>query len=228
MDSLKDLFNNETSKKFKATDKNRGRRSHASLYEVLFEPYRNSAKKVFEVGIRNGGSIRVWRNYFSRAVIYAVDNHEPSLEIIANQERIIPVNLDQGSSKQLDSFARNGPFDIGIDDGSHIWRHQVLTFEKLWPVIKPGGLYIIEDIITSYNSWLARHEGNKDKYSKNSIPCVNYFKDLIDKINFYGADADTIDKEEWSYYQLTVDWICFRNNSIFLRKRTTDFDKNTL
>ncbi|MFX1384902.1 MAG: hypothetical protein ACFFBP_20935 [Promethearchaeota archaeon] len=226
MNSLKDLFNKETAKKRKATDKNQGRRSHASLYETILEPYRNLAKKVFEVGIRNGGSIRVWRNYFPNAVIYALDNHEPSLECILNQERIIPVKLDQGSPKQLDSFAKNGPFDIGIDDGSHIWKHQILTFEKLWPAIKPGGLYIIEDIITSYNSWMARHEGIKDRYCKNSISCVNYFKYLIDEINFHGADVDTIDEEEWSYYQLTVDWICFRNNSIFLRKRVVDFDKN--
>ncbi len=57
---------------------------------------------------------------------------------------------------QLDAFALRGPFDIGIDDGSHIWCHQILAFERLWPAIKRGGLYVIEDVLTSYDAWLAR------------------------------------------------------------------------
>ncbi|MFX1384905.1 MAG: hypothetical protein ACFFBP_20950 [Promethearchaeota archaeon] len=221
MHSLRDIFTEETAENYRTTDKNRGRRSHLGLYEILFEPYRHSATKVFEIGVNKAGSIKAWRRYFSSATVYGIDIREKTLNRISSLERVVPVNLDQGNSEQLEDFAKNGPFDIGIDDGSHIWKHQILTFEKLWPAIKPGGLYVIEDVSTSYENY------RKHNNPQFSISCINYFKHMIDEINFYGEDIDRTPKEVWHSYQKTIDWICFRSNAVFLRKRITDFDPNS-
>ncbi len=216
---LRQLFRNQTTKNYRMTDKNRGIREHLGLYEILFEEYRDSATKVFEVGVNRGGSIRVWREYFHNAEIYALDNRARTLARFANVDRITGVVIDQSDAEQLEAFAELGQFDIGIDDGSHIWPHQILTFEKLWPAIKPGGMFVVEDVLTSYEKWIREAGRRTDFYGGTSISCMDYFKNMIDEINCFGGDIDQIPEEDLTPYQNTVDWVCFRHNSIFIRKR---------
>ena len=60
--------------------------------------------------------------------------------------------IDQSNSLELDKFVATVgiKFDVILDDGSHVPEHQILTINKLWDLVKPGGVYIIEDIETSY------------------------------------------------------------------------------
>lgn len=58
MDTLKEIYTKQTAKNFRTTDKNRGGRQHLGLYSVLFDEYRESATKMFEIGVNKGGSIR--------------------------------------------------------------------------------------------------------------------------------------------------------------------------
>ncbi len=230
MTTLREIFTDETAANFRATDKNRGARQHLGLYEVLFDSYRDSATKVFEIGINRGGSIKAWQRYFSNATIYGLDIRRTTLKNVDLCDRVVPLQLDQSNREQLESFASEGPFDIGIDDGSHIWEHQILSFNSLWPAIKPGGLYVIEDVLTSYDRWIKESKASGGKAGKiditrgGSISCVEYFRRMIDEINFYGGDWDSIPVSEWTTHQRTVDWIIFRSNSITIRKRECDED----
>ena len=85
------------------------------VYEELFKDIRNSAKKILEIGVDNGGSIFMWREYFPEANIIGIDNKDcPQLE---NRDRINFVVEDAYSYKALDQLPND--FDVIIDDGSH-------------------------------------------------------------------------------------------------------------
>ena len=209
----------------RSTDKHRGYRQHLSLYEIILEPYRESAQKVFEIGVNRGGSILAWRDFFQNATIYGFDIRNAALETIRKQPRIVAMKVDQGDFDDLAKIAACGPFDVGIEDGSHIWAHQIRTFEQLWPAIAPGGLYIIEDTVTSYHNWIHTEGKTRESdYERGGVSCVEYFKNLVDHINFDGNNWDAMPFEQYTEFQRTIDWISFRTNSIFIRKRVTDGD----
>jgi hypothetical protein len=209
----------EAAKRRNRTDKPR---SHYDLYESLFSPYRASASTIFEIGVLQGGSIRIWEKYFPSATIFGLDNNDRRLSYLDNLSyRVKAIKLDQEHKSELRSFGQTyGPFDIGIDDGSHIWAHQIQTFEILWPFIKPGGLFVIEDVFTSYYEWI-----NNSKlavklgiqYDQGGKSCVEYFKELVDELNFYGEDS--VPEEKHTEFQKTIESLVFSRNLIILKKK---------
>jgi SAM-dependent methyltransferase len=113
-----------------------------TAYETLFSDLKTEPIKYLEMGILNGGSL-VWaKNYFAEgSLIYGLDRTLPP-EI----EGIVMQQIEQNDSVGLVDFGKlNGPFDIIIDDGSHVRVLTENTFNCLYQFLKPGGLYIIED-----------------------------------------------------------------------------------
>jgi hypothetical protein len=124
-------------------------------YQKYFEPYRELAVKVLEIGIggysapdAGGESLRMWKHYFRRGLIYGLDIFEKTG---VAESRVHVLQGDQGDARFLDSMAREfGPFDIVIDDGSHISHHVITSFNALFPHVRPGGIYVVEDLLTAY------------------------------------------------------------------------------
>lgn len=96
--------------------------------------------------IQGGASLKMWYDYLPKAQIYAVDiNPATHLE----NERIKTFIVDQGDPEQLKKFKSkigDVKFDFIIDDGSHRGDHQQISLEHLWPLLKHGGYYFIEDL----------------------------------------------------------------------------------
>lgn len=118
------------------------------FYGKFFSPLREEPIRLLEVGIFGGGSLRMWSEYFEKATIVGCDI---KTETFVTGPRISCEQLDQSSRESLDGFAKMHPhgFDIIIDDGSHVVEHQQLTFAKLFPLLRDGGMYVIEDLHTS-------------------------------------------------------------------------------
>jgi hypothetical protein len=98
-----------------------------------------------EVG---GASIKMWHDYFPKATIYGVDiNPAPFLE----NDRTKIYQLDQGDYAKLTEWVTSlgVEFDVVIDDGSHRADHQQITFSALFPHVRPGGIYFIEDLMSN-------------------------------------------------------------------------------
>lgn len=93
-----------------------------------------------------GASMKMWSEYLPNATITGIDiNPAPHL----NTDRIATYCVDQGSKESLRAFLKQHPdpmFDVIIDDGSHRADHQQVSLEALFPQLKPGGLYFIEDL----------------------------------------------------------------------------------
>jgi len=130
------------------TDKD-GRHNYIPIYKKYFEPIKKEVKKVLEIGIYQGASHKMWHDYFEEAIIYGLDLHEFNLAT----DRFISFIADQGNKEHLKLFINKcgSDFDIIIDDGSHRWMDQQVSLGFLFRFVKPGGIYIIEDLHTSHD-----------------------------------------------------------------------------
>lgn len=155
------------------TDKSNLFHDFCDEYEFFLSKYRNDSIKLLEIGFGSGGSVKMWLEYFNKAIIYSVD-----------------INLFQSidprhvfiCGNQTDSliYEKIDLFDIIIDDGSHICNDQRITFELLFSKLKSGGIYIVEDVSTSY--WT--------EYGCENLNFIEYTKKFIDEVNYNGMYND--------------------------------------
>lgn len=141
--SLIDLIDNSR------TDKNTTH-SYLSIYEVLFSKYKENAKNILEIGIAQGGSIKLWKDYFTNSTIYGIDimnNKKIWNKLIHNN--IILYTSQNAYDNQFVKTAfvdKNIKFDVIIDDGPHTLI-SMINFIKLYaPLLTDTGILIIEDI----------------------------------------------------------------------------------
>ena len=131
------------------TDKCSRKHDYLRTYERHVVWMRDLPVKVLELGVLNGASLKVWRDFFPLGEIIGAD-YSPERAKQAGERIAIEIG-DCGDPAFLRPLAeKHGPFDLIVDDASHIWKHQQDAFETLFPHLKPGGIYILEDIHTSY------------------------------------------------------------------------------
>lgn len=152
-------------------------------YESHFSPYRDTAVRVLELGINEGGSLELWRAYFGPAAqIHGVD-------INPQAARCAPADCAVHIGSQVDSnflqrlLEKHGPFDIVIDDGSHLMQDQIQSFELIYPCMAESGVYVCEDAFTSY--W-PEYGGELGKTST----FIEYAKQLVDELHAYWIHDD--------------------------------------
>lgn len=131
------------------TDKVSKRHGYLQGYEQFFESMRNIPVSIFEIGVKEGASVRMWKDYFAEAHIVGMDRNS-NAHVHAAERISIEIGDQADRQALLGVCERHGPFDIIVDDGSHIWIHQISCLETLFPHVKPGGCYVIEDIHTSF------------------------------------------------------------------------------
>jgi hypothetical protein len=124
-------------------------------YHKMFSHRRDEPLRILEIGVGGyknkklgGRSLRMWAEYFPNAQVTGLDIHEKQLDLGPR------VSIAQGSQDDAELLRRlseeRGPFDIVIDDGSHLVKHMLVTFEALFPLVAPDGIYAIEDVQTVY------------------------------------------------------------------------------
>lgn len=159
------------------SDKSSRFHNYTVKYDKILAPYRESYTSVLEIGVAQGQSVRMWTDYFPNATIHGADISKASETCQAYSERIRFHLLDQSKEAELKNMEQFSPFDLVIDDGNHWWKEQILTFKTLFPYVRPGGIYIVEDTTTSY--W--------GEYRNHPISAVEFFKTLADEVHLKGA-----------------------------------------
>lgn len=178
------LMSNPLLKYFK---QNKGRQiykwlHYLDIYDQHFKQYRGKRVTIVEFGVLHGGSLQMWKKYFGRkARIIGVDIEPRCKEL---EEKRIEIFIgDQADRKFLQKLQREvGPIDIIIDDGGHVMKQQITTFEEMWPALKNGGKYVVEDLHTSY--WKTYGGGYKKPGT-----FIEFAKDLIDQINAWQSQG---------------------------------------
>lgn len=166
------------------TDKE-GAHYYTKHYSSHFAPIRHRRLKILEIGVASGASMRTWRAYFPNSMIYGIDILDKRYH---DSHRIKTFQGSQADPEFLASLINNiGTPDIIIDDGSHVNEHVIISFRTLFPLLAPVGIYVIEDLQTSY--WtLGEADGSDTNWGgsmdPNALTSMNFLKSLADGINY--------------------------------------------
>jgi hypothetical protein len=181
------------------------------VYERYFAPYKNTPVTILEIGISHGGSLQMWRKYFGeQATIFAVDIN-PECKKFEDEKTKIFIG-SQEDENFLDSLRSRLPgLDILIDDGGHTMKQQIMTFNKLFSLVKDGGIYLVEDTHTSY--WRPFHGGYKNKNS-----FIEFSKDLIDQMHAWHIDNEQ--PVPVNYLTKNINAISFYDSIVVFEKKS--------
>lgn len=118
------------------------------FYQRLLIGIEQEPRSILEIGVKGGGSTALWKALFPAATVVGLDNKlRLGLTSGLSEDGVVYVEGDQTDTKCLEDIAsRYGPFNIVIDDGSHVADHQATTMQWLLPHMHPGGFYVVEDI----------------------------------------------------------------------------------
>ncbi|KAJ2966856.1 hypothetical protein NQ176_g9947 [Zarea fungicola] len=131
------------------------------MYGKYLDRFRDGRVKLLEIGLGcdvpygPGASYRTWRDFFPNLDLYFIENNVQCTHHWAELEWLPGTTIflgDQGDPNFLDYFVEStrGEFDVIVDDGGHHMHEQITSFLHLWRALEPGGVYICEDLETSY------------------------------------------------------------------------------
>lgn len=124
---------------------------YLDAYDRHLARYRGQAVRLLEIGVSHGGSLQLWRKYFGpEATIYGVDIDQRCAVIDSDADIAVRIGSQDDPDFLRSVVAEMGGVDIVIDDGSHLPRHQEVSFDALFPLLADGGLYVVEDLHAAY------------------------------------------------------------------------------
>ena len=167
-------------------------KTYCDVYDKYFKDIRHEVKVVVEIGVLGGASLKMWEEYFPNATIYGIDIN-PKAEMYRT-DRIKIIVGDQNDEGFLQSVKEQiGEIDILIDDGSHINRHIIHSYNVLSPIVKR--FYIVEDLMCSYeetnNDLDLRKIWEGAKFNDPEDDLKNYRHEIMDWIKDKTAELDT-------------------------------------
>lgn len=161
------------------------------IYERHFSKFKGQEMSLLEFGVLHGGSLQMWKHFFGpKAKIYGVDIN-PRCAML-EEENIKILIADQDNRESLRGITRALPkFDIIIDDGGHTMTQQINTFEELYSHLNVGGIYLCEDLLTSY--WPPFGGGYK---KPNTF--IEYAKNMIDKLHAWHSPDPALSVDDFT------------------------------
>jgi hypothetical protein len=151
-------------------------KNYFPIYDEVLSKYRGKENITFvEVGIFNGGSLFMWREFFGPGVRIIGIDFNP--EAIKWREHGFDIFIGDQSDPNFWKrfFSEVGRIDILLDDGGHTNKQQIITCAESFQYINDGGLILVEDVHTNYQPEF----GSPSQFS-----FVEYSKKLVDKINY--------------------------------------------
>lgn len=208
------------------TDKSSAFHNYTKIYADHFAQLRNEPLKFLEIGIYRGHSVQLWEGYFPHAELHFIDITSNLIEYYSTRSHYH--FLDQSNVKALHQLAGSlgGNFDIIIDDGGHRMDQQIISFQTLFPYLAPGGIYIIEDLHTSYWKEYGGH-GSIGQPLPGPGTCVEFLKKLIDELNYTAGVTTCADSAKapdqlsrsLNLYQAEIEALYFYQSLCFIIKK---------
>lgn len=205
---------------YHGTDKSSGRHDYMRFYEFYFSKFKEDSFTLLELGVgpeRNKGkSLLTWRDYFQNANIVGVDIR-PDAKTVETERVSVEIG-DLSSSGFLSALVKKYPANkIIIDDASHVWSHQILAFEMLFQTVVPGGLFVIEDVNTSFSPF------NEKGYADSHEDAFSYFSRLSYLVGGSGRKHPSYQVDLRTPKQMAlakkIDAICFYGDTILIVKK---------
>lgn len=164
---------------------------YARHYDAAFSHIRSHPIKVLEIGVGSAESMRTWLEYFPNAVVLGLDIvHDTNLWNTPGGKphpRYTFSYIDQSSEPEWGKLIEEygSDWDIVVDDGGHSSQQIITTFKKMWPHVKRGGFYAIEDLGCAYSSLEFFCTPGWQNH-------MDFIKDMLDQINRGQNDIDRL------------------------------------
>ena len=198
-----------------------GSHYYTEIYERYMLPKKNKSITIFEIGIGGynngnysdinlgGESLRVWRDYFLKGKVIGLDIFKKEINL---GPRVKIIQGSQSSANCLFKIIKKfKKFDFIVDDGSHNSKDVIFSFKYLFNSLKEGGYYFIEDTQASY----IREFGGDGAFLDNKKTAMNYFKKMVDKINYQEIENPFYKPDEFAK---NITEISFFHNMIVIKK----------
>ncbi|MGU3454498.1 class I SAM-dependent methyltransferase [Methylobacterium fujisawaense] len=190
---------------------------YIKIYEIELSRFAQLERPVslLEIGVQNGGSLELWGKLFPpRSKIHGVDI-DPRVAQIEFSNPNIRVDIIDGTTDAIVDLLAGKDFDVIIDDGSHVSKDIISSFRKCFGMVRPGGLYIIEDLHAAYYETLGG--GIFEEHS-----AMNFLKKLLDAMHADYIDQDPInagaDLEFLHRYNRVVGRVSFYDSVAVIEK----------
>lgn len=208
MNKLEDYFWNQQEKRHYQMHK---WHHYFKVYDRHFAKFVGKKPKVLEIGVSFGGSIEMWDDYFGEGCeIYGVDI-DPKCKELFNDKDNVTIFIGDQSDKNFwqEIKSQVSYFDIIIDDGGHTMKQQITSFECLFDYVSEDGVYLVEDVHTSYwpshggglgnkGSFIevaknlidhlnAQHWSNNPRAQRSGVPQDLYFRNVTNSMHFYDS-----------------------------------------
>lgn len=203
---------------------------YTEIYAKYLEPLRTKPIKLLELGVGGhedpalgGASLRMWREYFPSATIVGLDLEPKDFTIDG-------VDIRQGSQADPETIANlaaeYGPFDLIVDDASHLSSLTIRSFELLYPHLKHGGLYICEDTHMAYHAHYygprEARENPDGQLPNGNRTAMQFIRRLCDEVNYHGpTDLDLYPRKYWLGYSL--EYVHCYYNTALIKKAAQDY-----
>lgn len=132
------------------TDKSSKVHNYLNKYEFFLNRWKDADINILELGVFEGSSLKMWGTYFSNAIVYGIDIMAKCVRYEGENRKVLIRDLSD--ENELDALGDIRPAII-IDDASHFWSHQIKALYHLLPRLQNGGIYILEDLGTSFSSY---------------------------------------------------------------------------
>lgn len=165
------------------TDKSSETHNYLNKYEFFLSKWKNKKFNMLELGVFRGASIKMWGEFFPNATIYAVDVDPTARQYTEKNRKVIIAYLSLYQNISELSALKT---DIIVDDASHMWRHQIMALLVLFDSLPHGGVYIVEDIETSFKGY------EHSWYNDASITCYDFLSALSEVVTSGEYLRDTI------------------------------------
>ena len=182
------------------------------IYDRHFSRFRGKEITILEIGVSHGGSLQMWKNYFGEnARIYGIDINPQCKDL---EEDNIKIFIGSQSDRKFLKEVKKAipPIDILIDDGGHSMVQQIISFEELFDHVKDNGVYLCEDIHTSY--WLKFGGGFRRKGT-----FIEYSKKFIDLLNAHHSEQKAL---QANTFTASVDSLHFYDSILVIEKKKRD------
>jgi hypothetical protein len=194
---------------FEGTDKTSLENDYLRHYERLLRHIREEPFQLLEIGVADGASLRTWEKFLPAATIIGVDIREHCRRFEGGR---VTVEIgSQADPEFLSTLAAKYQPSVIIDDGSHQSAHIFLTFERLFPALRPGGIYIIEDTYL-------QHVDPKNYHGQGGTAPAQYFAELGRRV----ASDDRSGDGDARTLMAAIDRIELIRRAIVIHKRVED------
>lgn len=180
-------------------------------YDKFFSRYRGKDVTILEIGVFRGGSLQMWKNYFkvseNNIQVYGIDI-DPECKNLEEDGVEIFIGSQEDREFLRKVKQRIGKVDILIDDGGHTMKQQITAFEELFDLVGDEGIYLCEDLHTSY---MKEYGG---EYQGKTF--IEYSKNLIDFLHAQYSETDDLTRNKYSD---EIKFITYCDSMIFIEKK---------